>query len=323
MVCFIFYLPPVSEGSVITQMLLSINEWAFPWRLVADHFEPCSAVWELYHRFRWSGHISFHVMWFLTCSTSLVHCQHHFSGGNFDPPHICFVGSKQENTPFSLVFGRGGSCLYASVEPSWWPPHIFRHSLQVLRWYRWDWIFLCLGTLPHYIVSLVNSYDELLKPSGTEFYPSVCAYRSSRNAAFQYGFLAGYEIGAFFPSFLCRIRSHLRSVLQSMNSWRKFRTYRDVSSRTLNTLYWDGIMYMSWIIGERSSLSRKEALPGTSTSVIYREHGCDGCCTGEYAQHYAYWPSTEYVSLNRLHSFRHWIRSYSFSCPKHPQFLTF
>ncbi|KAG8218209.1 hypothetical protein J3R82DRAFT_3771 [Butyriboletus roseoflavus] len=33
-----------------------------------------------------------------------------------------------------------------------------------------------------------------------------------------------------------------------MNTWRKFRTYRDVRSRTLNTLYWDGIMYMWCVI---------------------------------------------------------------------------
>ncbi|KIJ19734.1 hypothetical protein PAXINDRAFT_68135, partial [Paxillus involutus ATCC 200175] len=37
-------------------------------------------------------------------------------------------------------------------------------------------------------------------------------------------------------------------VLQGMNTWRKFRTYRDVQSPILNTLYWDGIMYMFWII---------------------------------------------------------------------------
>ncbi|KIK81726.1 hypothetical protein PAXRUDRAFT_745258 [Paxillus rubicundulus Ve08.2h10] len=37
-------------------------------------------------------------------------------------------------------------------------------------------------------------------------------------------------------------------VLQSMNTWRKFRTYGDVRSQTLSTLYWDGIMYMFWII---------------------------------------------------------------------------
>ncbi|KIK76383.1 hypothetical protein PAXRUDRAFT_835385 [Paxillus rubicundulus Ve08.2h10] len=37
-------------------------------------------------------------------------------------------------------------------------------------------------------------------------------------------------------------------ILQSMNTWRKFRTYRNVQSETLNTLYWDGIMYMFWVI---------------------------------------------------------------------------
>ncbi|KAG6374877.1 hypothetical protein JVT61DRAFT_3606 [Boletus reticuloceps] len=67
--------------------------------------------------------------------------------------------------------------------------------------------------------------------SSYQFYPSMCAYRSSRNAAFQYAFLVAYEI-----------------ILQSMSSWRKFRTYRALRSRTLNTLYWDGIMYMWWII---------------------------------------------------------------------------
>ncbi|KAF8554988.1 hypothetical protein OG21DRAFT_969343 [Imleria badia] len=70
--------------------------------------------------------------------------------------------------------------------------------------------------------------------SAYQFYPSFCAYRSSRNAVVQYGFLMAYEI-----------------VLQSMSTWRKFRTYRDVRSRTLNTLYWDGIMYMWWIIAPR------------------------------------------------------------------------
>jgi len=67
--------------------------------------------------------------------------------------------------------------------------------------------------------------------SSYKFNPSACAYKSSRSAAFQYGFLAVYEI-----------------VLQSMNSWRKFRTYRGFQSRALNTLYWDGIIYMTWII---------------------------------------------------------------------------
>jgi len=67
--------------------------------------------------------------------------------------------------------------------------------------------------------------------SSYQFYPSLCSYRSSRNAAFEYGFLVAYEI-----------------ILQSMSSWRKFRTYRNVRSRTLNTLYWDGIVYMSWVI---------------------------------------------------------------------------
>ncbi|KAF8835906.1 hypothetical protein BDN67DRAFT_377504 [Paxillus ammoniavirescens] len=33
-----------------------------------------------------------------------------------------------------------------------------------------------------------------------------------------------------------------------MNTWRKFRIYGDVQSQTLSTLYWDGIMYMFWII---------------------------------------------------------------------------
>jgi len=64
-----------------------------------------------------------------------------------------------------------------------------------------------------------------------QFYPSVCAYGSSRNAALQFAVLMGYEI-----------------VLQTLNTWRKFRTYRDLRSATLNTLYWDGIMYMWWII---------------------------------------------------------------------------
>jgi len=43
-----------------------------------------------------------------------------------------------------------------------------------------------------------------------------------------------------------------------MNTWRKFRTYRDVQSPILNTLYWDGIMYMFWII----------LLTGVNMSVI-------------------------------------------------------
>jgi len=67
--------------------------------------------------------------------------------------------------------------------------------------------------------------------SSYQFNPSLCAYKSSRNAAIQYAFLVAYEI-----------------ILQSMSSWRKFRTYRDIRSRTLSTLYWDGIMYMGWII---------------------------------------------------------------------------
>ncbi|KAF9224472.1 hypothetical protein BS17DRAFT_779861 [Gyrodon lividus] len=63
------------------------------------------------------------------------------------------------------------------------------------------------------------------------FYPSACAYQTSRDGAFEYIFLMAYEI-----------------VLQGMNTWRKFRTYRNVRSQTLNTLYRDGIMYMFWII---------------------------------------------------------------------------
>ncbi|KIK81494.1 hypothetical protein PAXRUDRAFT_832816 [Paxillus rubicundulus Ve08.2h10] len=33
-----------------------------------------------------------------------------------------------------------------------------------------------------------------------------------------------------------------------MNTWGKFRTYGNVQNQTLSTLYWDGIMYMFWII---------------------------------------------------------------------------
>jgi len=76
--------------------------------------------------------------------------------------------------------------------------------------------------------------DLTLPGDFTSFYkfaPSACVYRSSRSTAFQYGFLAMYEI-----------------ILQCMNSWRKFRTYRGFQSRALNTLYCDGIIYMSWII---------------------------------------------------------------------------
>ena len=53
-----------------------------------------------------------------------------------------------------------------------------------------------------------------------------------------------------------------------MSSWRKFRTYRDLRSRTLNTLYWDGIMYMWWIIGERSHGFLEETLIRTRKPVL-------------------------------------------------------
>lgn len=61
---------------------------------------------------------------------------------------------------------------------------------------------------------------------------------------------------------------HHDLVLQSMNTWRKFRTYRDVRSRALNTLYWDGILYMSWIIGERASFPYRGALIIAHQSVL-------------------------------------------------------
>jgi len=59
----------------------------------------------------------------------------------------------------------------------------------------------------------------------------ACGSATSRSGGFEYVFLMTHEI-----------------VLQSMNTWRKFRTYGDVQSQTLSTLYWDGIMYMFWII---------------------------------------------------------------------------
>ncbi|KAF8844773.1 hypothetical protein BDN67DRAFT_1007932 [Paxillus ammoniavirescens] len=63
------------------------------------------------------------------------------------------------------------------------------------------------------------------------WYSAECGSGTLRNGAFRCAFMMAYEI-----------------VLQSMNTWRKFRTYRNVQSRVLSTLYWDGIMYMFWII---------------------------------------------------------------------------
>ncbi|KAF8835901.1 hypothetical protein BDN67DRAFT_1072206 [Paxillus ammoniavirescens] len=63
------------------------------------------------------------------------------------------------------------------------------------------------------------------------WYAAGCGSGTLRNTAFRGVFLMAYEI-----------------ILQSMNTWRKLRTYRDVQSRVLSTLYWDGIMYMFWII---------------------------------------------------------------------------
>ncbi|KIK92365.1 hypothetical protein PAXRUDRAFT_830008 [Paxillus rubicundulus Ve08.2h10] len=60
---------------------------------------------------------------------------------------------------------------------------------------------------------------------------NLCGSGAPRNAGFICLFLVAYEI-----------------VLQSMNTWKKFRAYRNVQSQILNTLYWDGIMYMFWII---------------------------------------------------------------------------
>ncbi|KIK81491.1 hypothetical protein PAXRUDRAFT_832811 [Paxillus rubicundulus Ve08.2h10] len=63
------------------------------------------------------------------------------------------------------------------------------------------------------------------------WYAAGCGSGALRNTAFRGVFLMAYEI-----------------ILQSMNTWRKLRTYRNVQSRVLSTLYWDGIMYMFWII---------------------------------------------------------------------------
>lgn len=65
----------------------------------------------------------------------------------------------------------------------------------------------------------------------TAWYSYGCTSPTWRNSAFELSFLMAFEI-----------------ILQCMNTWRKFRTYRDVQSQTLNTLYWDGIMYMFGVI---------------------------------------------------------------------------
>ncbi|KIJ11467.1 hypothetical protein PAXINDRAFT_171778 [Paxillus involutus ATCC 200175] len=105
-------------------------------------------------------------------------------------------------------------------------------------WGRNRWVLAILAVLAvAFIAAAIGSATtiDFSLPGDSDspysFYPSSCAYRTSRSAAFQYIFLMVYEI-----------------ILQSMNTWRKFRTYRNVQSQTLHTLYWDGIMYMFWVI---------------------------------------------------------------------------
>jgi len=119
---------------------------------------------------------------------------------------------------------------------------IFAEGILILRTYAlWGRskkiLFLLLFLAVAFIAGaeVTSLKFKIVLPGDTtssyQFYPSLCAYQSSRNAVFQYAFLVAYEI-----------------ILQSMSSWRKFRTYRTLQSRALNTLYWDGIIYMWWII---------------------------------------------------------------------------
>jgi len=91
---------------------------------------------------------------------------------------------------------------------------------------------ILIGLLVAFVIAagLVGALGKFSLPGDSES-PYECAYGTSRIFAFALIFLMIHEI-----------------ILQSMNTWRKFRTYRDVQSRTLSTLYWDGIMYMFWII---------------------------------------------------------------------------
>ncbi|KIK81489.1 hypothetical protein PAXRUDRAFT_832806 [Paxillus rubicundulus Ve08.2h10] len=101
---------------------------------------------------------------------------------------------------------------------------LWGHSRRVLA------VLITLG-VAFIIASTVTWSKVNISQPGDSDYTTECGSSVSRNAAFRCVFLMTHEI-----------------ILQSMNTWRKLRTYRNVQSRVLNTLYWDGIMYMFWII---------------------------------------------------------------------------
>ncbi|KAF8835899.1 hypothetical protein BDN67DRAFT_376667 [Paxillus ammoniavirescens] len=101
---------------------------------------------------------------------------------------------------------------------------LWEHSRRVLT------SLLTLAVVFTVVATVMWSKVKFLLPRDPENV-IVCGSAAPRNTAFICIFMMAYEI-----------------MLQSMNTWKKFRTYRDVQSQILSTLYWDGIMYMFWII---------------------------------------------------------------------------
>ncbi|KIJ61007.1 hypothetical protein HYDPIDRAFT_42934 [Hydnomerulius pinastri MD-312] len=154
--------------------------------------------------------------------------------------YVPFIGSAM--TCYNALYShKCGSFIFA-LDAIYNIGIVFAEGILILRTYAmWQRsrkvLFFLLGLAVVFIVAatvLATKLNfSLPADAGSPyvFYPSSCAFGKSRNGAFQYILLMIYEI-----------------ILQGMNTWKRFRTYRDVQSSTLRTLYWGGIMYMFGII---------------------------------------------------------------------------
>jgi len=181
--------------------------------------------------------------YFLTLSSEV----HHVWGRKWEISRIIFTTSRY--LPFipsaiivhSVFYGQ--KCDTNNIQDVIYNVGIVSAELiLVLRTYAlWERsrrvlaILMALGVVFCTAAMVIRTKVTFSLPGDSEWpyawYSYGCTSPTWRNSAFELSFLMAFEI-----------------ILQCMNTWRKFRTYRDVQSQTLNTLYWDGIMYMFGVI---------------------------------------------------------------------------